>query len=408
MATTELLTRDVGAHTPSIGPYSRDGWHHPGPALFYALALPYRLFGRDGAALTVGAVLINAVSVGAMGVLARRRGGTGLMLATLVGCGLLLQALGPTFLATPWNVYVTVLPYGVLLYLMWAVVRDERWALPWATVVTTFLMQTHVGYVALAFPLWLAAVAWTAGVAIADHRRARRSGEPAGDDIRDDADGGDEDRGGAPASDHGGGSEADERADPTVPSPRWGRLAPAVVTAAVAVVMWLPPVVEQVTHADGNMDEIVEWFRDPGEEARTLLAGWRVVADQYTVPPEWLVGPGSPVRRGRAGRGVRAGGPLPPGAGGRRHRGAVAAPGSGGAGAGRRLACRLGHRGGGDRPHGRPAVRLSPALGVGPRDARRRLRPVVRVGAGDRPRPRGRPAGGDRRRPGRPGRPGRW
>ena len=32
LATTELLTRDVGVHTPSIGPYSRDGWHHPGPA----------------------------------------------------------------------------------------------------------------------------------------------------------------------------------------------------------------------------------------------------------------------------------------------------------------------------------------------------------------------------------------
>lgn len=45
LATTELLTRDVGVHTPSIGPYSRDGWHHPGPALFYALALPYRLLG---------------------------------------------------------------------------------------------------------------------------------------------------------------------------------------------------------------------------------------------------------------------------------------------------------------------------------------------------------------------------
>jgi hypothetical protein len=293
LATTELLTRDVGVHTPSIGPYSRDGWHHPGPALFYALALPYRLFGRDGAALAVGAVLINAVSVGAMGVLARRRGGTGLMLATLVGCGLLLQALGPTFLATPWNVYVTVLPYGVLLYLVWAVVRDERWALPWATVVTTFLMQTHVGYVALAFPLWLAAVAWTVGVALADHRRARARG-PAGEEVGGDAAGGrDEDGGGEPASHDGGGDEVRGPADPAAPAWRGGRLLPAVVTAVVAVVMWLPPVVEQVTHAEGNLDQIVAWFRDPGQEARTLLEGWRVVADQYSVWPEWIVGQGT-------------------------------------------------------------------------------------------------------------------
>jgi hypothetical protein len=270
LATTELLTRDVGAYTPSIGPYSRDGWYHPGPALFYALALPYRLLGRDGAALAVGALLINAVSVGAMGVLARRRGGTGLMLATLVGCGLLLQALGPTFLATPWNVYVTVLPYGALLFLVWAVVRDERWALPWATVVTSFLAQTHVGFVALAVPLWLAAVAWTVGAAVADRRRARRTSEPVGDD---------------------GGDEEDAASGaPAAPTRRGGRLAPALVAAVVAVVMWLAPVVEQVTHAEGNMDQIVEWFGDPGEDARTLLEGWRVVADQYSVPPDWLVG----------------------------------------------------------------------------------------------------------------------
>jgi hypothetical protein len=286
LATTELLTRDVGVHTPSIGPYSRDGWHHPGPALFYALALPYRLLGRDGAALAVGVLLINAVSIGAMGALARRRGGTGLMLATLVGCGLLLQALGPTFLATPWNVYVTVLPYGALLFLVWAVVRDERWALPWATVVTSFLVQTHVGYVALAVPLWLGAVAWTVGAAVAERRWAGRGREAVGDESVGD-------EGGGEGGDEAAGDEAAGPADPAAPPRRGGRLAPAVVAALIAVVMWLPPVVEQVTHAEGNMDQIIEWFGDPGEDARTLLEGWRVVADQYSVQPEWIVGQGT-------------------------------------------------------------------------------------------------------------------
>ena len=53
LATTEMLTRDVGGRSPSLGPYSRDGWFHPGPALFYVLALPYRLLGGDGPALAV-------------------------------------------------------------------------------------------------------------------------------------------------------------------------------------------------------------------------------------------------------------------------------------------------------------------------------------------------------------------
>ena len=51
LATTEMLTRDLGHRSPSLGPFSRDGWFHPGPALFYVLAPSYRLFGSDGSAL---------------------------------------------------------------------------------------------------------------------------------------------------------------------------------------------------------------------------------------------------------------------------------------------------------------------------------------------------------------------
>jgi hypothetical protein len=43
-ADIELRTRDVGTvHTPLVGAYSRYGWNHPGPLLFYVLALPYRV-----------------------------------------------------------------------------------------------------------------------------------------------------------------------------------------------------------------------------------------------------------------------------------------------------------------------------------------------------------------------------
>ena len=174
LATTEMLTRDVGSHSPSLGPFSRDGWFHPGPALFYVLAPSYRLFGGDGSALAVGAVVVNALSVAAVGLLARRRGGTGLMLAALLGVAVLMHALGPTFLATPWNVYVTVLPYAALVFTIWAVVAGERWALPAATLLTSFLMQTHVGYVALAVPLLAAGAAWAVGAAVVDRRRRAR------------------------------------------------------------------------------------------------------------------------------------------------------------------------------------------------------------------------------------------
>ena len=54
-AYTELLTRDVGHHPVLTGLYSRTDWNHPGPTLFYLLALPYRLTGSASIGIHVSA-----------------------------------------------------------------------------------------------------------------------------------------------------------------------------------------------------------------------------------------------------------------------------------------------------------------------------------------------------------------
>ena len=74
-AANELTVRDVGSHLVLLGPFSRHGWSHPGPAFAYLMAVPYRLFGSDSAAMLVGALLINGVAIATMVVLARRWGG---------------------------------------------------------------------------------------------------------------------------------------------------------------------------------------------------------------------------------------------------------------------------------------------------------------------------------------------
>jgi hypothetical protein len=252
VALTELHTRDVGHHMLWLGPFSRDGWYHPGPALFYLLAPPYRLLGSSGAALSGGALLINGASVVGMAAVARRRGGAVLALLTLVACSLLLRGLGPEFLRLPANVYITVLPYGLLLFLLWTMVCGDRWALPVAVFVTSFLVQTHIGYFALALPLLSLGAVWLLGSAVA----GRRGEDPEG-------------------------------------RVRLGQLVrPGLVAVAVGTVMWVPPLLEQFQQDGGNLGRIVRWFRDGGEEARTLIEGWRVVAAQYSVPPEWLAGQG--------------------------------------------------------------------------------------------------------------------
>ena len=70
----ELRTRYVG-HPVLLGLWSRSDSVLPGPALFYALALPYRLAGSHSNGLQLGALLINGGAVLGMAVVARRRGG---------------------------------------------------------------------------------------------------------------------------------------------------------------------------------------------------------------------------------------------------------------------------------------------------------------------------------------------
>jgi hypothetical protein len=247
---TEMRTRDVGTHAVWLGPFSRDGWFHPGPLLFYVLAVPYRLLGSSSVALCVGALLINGASVVGMAVIARRRGGLMAALLTLVCSSLLLRALGPEFLRLPWNVYVTVLPYGLLLFLCWTLVCGDRWAVPIAVFVASFLVQTHIGYAALALPVLGVATAWLVAPALVRRRHEATAGEAGLREL----------------------------------------VRPGLASVGVVAVLWVPPVVEQIRGDGGNLGRTVRWFRDGGDEVHSLLEGWRVVARQYAVPPEWVAG----------------------------------------------------------------------------------------------------------------------
>ena len=56
-ALIELQIRDIGHHPVLLGPYSRFGWFHPGPTLYYLLWLPYRLTGSSSLAMPAKRIL---------------------------------------------------------------------------------------------------------------------------------------------------------------------------------------------------------------------------------------------------------------------------------------------------------------------------------------------------------------
>jgi hypothetical protein len=236
-ALTELRTRDVGSHAVLTGLYSRADWAHPGPALFYLLAVPYRLSGANPGGINVGALIINGAALVGMAAIARRLGGPPLALLTLLGGSLLARSLGADVIRDAWVPNISVLPYGLLLFLTWAMTCGHRWALPVAVGVGSFLVQTHVQYSVLALPL----VAGGTWVMVTTRRRH-----------------------------HG--------FTPTV-----------TVTIAVGAVMWFPPLVDQIIGGH-NLAHIADYFQHPDEKLHTLGDGWRVVSAQFAAPPEWLTG----------------------------------------------------------------------------------------------------------------------
>ena len=234
-ALIEMRIRDIGTHPVLTGLYSRNDWSHPGPLYFYVLAPLYRLAGSASIAVNLGALLINATSIVGMAVVARRRGGVPLLLVTLAACALVVRTLGVDFVSDPWNTYVTVLPFGLLVFLVWAMACGETWALPVGAVAASFLAQTHVGFLVLAVPLFAVGAAWLAAT----------------------------------------------RGRDTWPAAAWA--------AGLLALVWSPVVVDLVTGTTGNLGVAYDWFRHGGDDAHSVLEGWRVVSGQLEVPPEWLV-----------------------------------------------------------------------------------------------------------------------
>ena len=165
-AMIELRTRDVGTrHTPLVGPYSRYGWNHPGPLLFWYYAIPYRLTGGQSWSLLVSAGFANAAAMAGTLAFAWRRGQA--VLTAIVGLGLavLVAHLHVYFLWDPWNPWVTVLPFGLFVIAAWAASDGDRWGLPVAVLTGAFLVQTHIGFALFVVGLlaWAAVGAWQHG-----------------------------------------------------------------------------------------------------------------------------------------------------------------------------------------------------------------------------------------------------
>ena len=244
LAMTEFRVRDVGgSHSPLIGLPGRigrfpDQGSHPGPASFYLLAVVYRVLGSTAWGLLVGMIALNIVAIGLLLWIAGRRGGTPLVLVAAVAVAVLQRGYGTEVLEQPWNPYLPVLFWAVVLLAVWSVLVGDTVLLVVVAGSGSLCAQTHVPYLPLS--LGMTAVAF-AGAGWQWWR------------------------------------QPDQR-------PRVVRA--SVWSVAVAGVMWLPVLIDQLKNDPGNVRMLVRHFSSPpadepvvglGEGVRLVLRHLDVV-----------------------------------------------------------------------------------------------------------------------------------
>ena len=230
-----LRVADVGTrHTPLTGPWSRFGWHHPGPLLFWVSAPGYRAFGPTGLAATVA--LVHAASAAGAVVAARRIGGAVLTALVAAVVGVMSLAMGD-WLADPWNPYVGTLALLAALLCAWGASRGDGWLLAGAVVAASWAVQAHFAYAAV---VAVAAVWCTAAYLI-----RRRSGRRLG-----------------------------------------GRA--LAVAVAIGVLCWSGPLWDEVASPPGNLRDLAAYSRQAPEDLVDGDTVREAVGRHFGVPAVWM------------------------------------------------------------------------------------------------------------------------
>jgi hypothetical protein len=268
LAMTELRLRDVGTRqTPLIGLPGRigtfpDQGSHPGPISFWLLAPAYRLFGASAWAMEAATVVLHTVWISlALWIVRRRLGLLGVVVAVAI-VALLIRGYGLTVLIQPWNPYLPLLAWLVVLLAAWSVLAGDDRMLIVLTVAATFVAQTHIPYLVLAGSLGILATV----VVVVRTVRA---------------------------------------------SDRRGGLVTLGSSAAIFAVLWVGPLLDQWRRDPGNIRRLIDHFTAPSEDTLGLVGGVELLLRHLDVVNGFgglLTGTGSFLDVG-----ARPGGPVWPG-----------------------------------------------------------------------------------------------
>lgn len=241
-AVIELYTLQASRGWWEYGPYSRWGWHHPGPLFFYLIAPFYMAAHLHSLAINAGTVAINLIAVTTILWAVARHASTTLAVSVTAFLATYLWRM-PPLLVSAWNPHTVLLPLAALIVTASITAAGRMSLLPLTIVTASFVSQTHIGL--LPCGVLVTGCALAAGMMSASKPGAPKTG------------------------DSGRG--------------RWFWLG---ISALVGFVAWLPPMVEQLTNADGNLGKILHFFLtpDPADPNAPFMQALRVWADALVAP----------------------------------------------------------------------------------------------------------------------------
>lgn len=157
-ALIELYTLRASQGTQLQGPYSRFGFHHPGPALFYLLAPFYKFSAYATGSLNLGILSWNCVFLIIILLVPLKLGGTrGLMLAS-VPISLLVVYLRPFLFWGTWNPYASILPFAASVACCFAVALGRWGFLPIGSIAASIAIQCHLVLATPTVLIWVFAL----------------------------------------------------------------------------------------------------------------------------------------------------------------------------------------------------------------------------------------------------------
>ena len=250
LAQAEMRLVGFWSHPPLIGPAGRIGTtvqgSHPGPLMFWFAWPVYRLFGNTSWGYEVSVLVLAAVWIALIAVFARRRGGLGLLLTLLAGLAIVARSYHADTLSQPWNPFMPLLAFFLFLVLVWSVLCDDLVALPVAVVIGSYCLQSEIEYSLMVVAMLALAVGWQVGRFVR-HRR--------------------------------------DPASPVRDQVRW-----LVVAVVAGVLVWIPPVIDQVRHDPGNLTILYRYFSNPPETSIGYVTGLKVMLVQLNPWGNWLTG----------------------------------------------------------------------------------------------------------------------